>query len=178
MCAARGLGYVVPMGRRLSVKSAVVVAVILGVVVQPAISASAFDGIIQERCSPVTAQYSRDHWQYGTFSLCARKQGSTIFFTVRTNELQYHWGGAWYYNKRHASVVTRLAMKRDGSVVDVQAVSVNAWSKHAVAQGTFVASAPGFYALIAQVDVTGMYWSSTPGSAVLNVPITLELVVA
>jgi hypothetical protein len=141
-------------------------------------SASAFDGVIEERCSQVNAQYSPDRWQYGKFSVCASKSGSMIYYTVWITSLQYHWGGAWYNNKYKARVQTRLALLRDGRAVDTQMINRQAWTTGVTSQGTILASAPGLYTLVVQADALGLYWSNTPGSNVHSESLRLELVVA
>ncbi len=141
-------------------------------------SASAFDGVIEERCSQVNAHYSPDRWQYGKFSVCASKSGSTINYTVWISNLQYYWGGAWYNNKYRARVQTRLALLRDGRAVDSQMINKNSWTTGVTSQGRIVASAPGLYTLVVQADALGLYWSDTSGSNLHSESLRLELVVA
>ncbi len=175
------LVYVVRMmwGSRFAKAVRVILAVVVtGAVALPANSASASDGVIEERCSQPTAQYSHDRWQYGEITLCARKDGSTIFYSVTTADIQYHWGGAWYYNKYWVRLQTRLVLLRDGGVVNSQTRNKLGKARTVTSRGSIAASAPGIYTLVVQADAAGLYWSRHGDSAIISEPIRLELVVA
>gem|GEM_PF-4424347 len=154
--------------------------IVAGIVAAPAVSAATFDGRIEHRCSSTLSQYSRDGWQYAKFFLCAEKVGSTISFTLSVKSLEYYWGWHWYNNKYRAVLKGRVVLQRDGRTVDSAAANDNMWGgKGNSLQGanTITASAPGVYKLVAQADVTGLYWSSDRDSNIVTEPITLELVV-
>ncbi len=157
---------------------------VAGLAAVPALGAFAFDGAIETRCSDTNKKYDNtsrsDSYQYGEFQLCAGKTDSTINYQIYVKDL-YFFAMSWITNDHGGWKVrpfVEVDLYRDGVLVDggKRIEKTSFYSASATFSGSFVASAPGIYKVVANVVITGMRWQD-PDYNVSSGPLSRTLVV-